>query len=240
MKRLATNCMMVLGLLLLPIDAQADSIVVGFTNITNDSGIAADIAGQLRLTIYDASEAFSEFGVSILGGQVLFAYTNAVGIASSISEIYIDDGTVVSFDRIINNLGGYTLFTGPGAHPGNLPGGQGLTPPFVATQIFSADAQGNPIVGVDSAADIVGVVYTVNGGLDGLEAALADGSLRVGLHLRSIGSEGDSDSFVDTVPEPSLIILLGIGFGVLGLPLRRRSTRSCQVERDRYRRHSSK
>lgn len=78
---------------------------------------------------------------------------------------------------------------------------------IVATSAFAADAQGNPTRGIDTAADILGVSYTTTAGLSGITDAIADGSLRVGLHVRAIGVLGGSDGYVKTggpaeVPEP--------------------------------------
>ena len=109
---------------------------------------------------------------------------------------------------IFNSLGGSTDFAN-GANPSNLPGGETVTPPFEATQIFSADAQGNPSKGVDSSIDIVGLAFELLAGkdIDDVIAALDSGELRIGLHVRAIGP--DSDSFVNgsQIPEPTTAAL---------------------------------
>jgi len=191
------------------VSAQAATIDVSFIRITANAG--EDVASQFTATIYDDTEANSTFSTSLTSGQILMAFTNAVGTDSAISEIYIDDGTIFGQDSVLNSLGGFTQFTGGGANPGNLPNGGSLTPAFVATSAFSADAQGNPSRGVDTNSDILGVVYDLLPGLDltDVQAALDDGTLRIGMHVRSIGAGGESDSFVN--PEPASLALMCIG-----------------------------
>ena len=197
------------------------SIQVGFSRITNNATV--DVADQLGLEIMDNEEANAAYGLALTDNQALFLFTNNVGIDSSISEIYIDDGVIVGQYAVHNSLGGYTDFTGGGANPGDLPGGNDIG--FEAIHSFSADAQGNPELGVDSSADVLGIVYSVTtDDLDGIQSALHTGVLRVGLHVVSInGSEDASDGFVNDdpgapgetpggpIPEPgSLIVFSGL------------------------------
>ncbi len=228
MKRTSPLLALALAAWLIPQVAQAGLITVGFQKVTNNN--VEDLSAQLGLTVYDAAMANGEFGLALSGNEVLFAYTNAVGIASSIAEVYIDDGTVVSLLQVENSLGGFTDFAGGSASPGNLPGWDLLDPPFAADEGSSADVDsGSPINGVDQTADILGVSYGTSGGLAGITSAILDGSLRVGLHIRSIGIAGGGDSYLNTggptvvhvtvVPEPSSLILFAttaaclVGFG---------------------------
>lgn len=197
--------------------AHADTIDVSFIRITSNA--SENVASQFTATIYDNIEANSTYSTSLTSDQILITFTNAVGTDSSISEIYIDDGTIVGQSAVLNSLGGFTQFTGGGASPVNLPGGNTLVPAFVATSIFSADAQGNPSRGVDTSTDILGIAYTLFPGLDlaDVQAALYDGSLRIGVHVRSIGAGGQSDAFVN--PEPATFAIMSLGGFVM---LRRR------------------
>lgn len=207
--------LVVLALLLVPMMAQATMINVGFQRITNNN--IENIGSQLGLVIYDPEQS----PVTIGGGQVLFAFTNNVGISSNVSEVYIDDGTIVGLFEVKNSIGGFTNFVGSAVTPGNLPGGNTVSPPFVADGLFSADVvSGPPANGINEAADILGIVYNVDSGISGIQDALADGSLRIGLHVRSIGTAGGSDSYINTpsaVSEPGTLMLLGPGLICIGL-----------------------
>jgi hypothetical protein len=185
--------------------ARASVVNLAFTRITNNA--SQNVASQFNC-------AMSDFSAT----QVDFKFTNAVGIASSISEIYFDDGPFLQSAPGLTQFG--CSFTGGGANPGNLPGGENLTPAFEATEVFSADAQGNPSLGIDTSADYLVMRFTLVSGqtFNDVLAALNSGALRIGLHVRAIGN-GDSDSFVNSalvVPLPpaattGLASLIGIG-----------------------------
>ena len=192
---------------------------VSFARITNNN--AENVANQLSLEILDSAMASSMYSATIAADELLFVFRNDGLIDSAISEVFIDDGTIVGQSTILNSLIGSTDFTGGGANPGNLPAGNTVNPEFIATQSFSADAQGNPSKGVNPN-EALGIAYEVTGGFNGVVNALSDGTLRVGMHLRSIGAAGDSDSFVNTggtnpVPEPSSFVIWSVlGFGLFG------------------------
>ena len=198
------------ALLLAGAHASAADLTYGFNRITNNN--TENVASQLSITMWDAAGANAAYSsLALDGDQLLFTVQNNVGIASSVSEVYFDDG-LLGPSAVLNSLGGGTNFTGGSANPGNLPSGKNASPPFVATQAFSADAvSGNPSNGVDASDDILGIVLGLGSFTDfnAVAAAVSDGSLRFGLHVRSIGVAGGSDSFVNEVPIPAAIWLFG-------------------------------
>jgi hypothetical protein len=205
--------------------------VYNFGNITFNG--AQNVASQFSVEVIAPGDP-NDVGTAlqlVQTGQVGFLFKNTAVIGSSISELYFDDGTLLDQALIVNstNINNGTSFTGPGANPSNLPGGNTLSPAFVATQGFSADAVGNPSRGVDTAFDFVKIVFNMqdnpsNPGFKysygdvinaiqlGLTSPSTVGSLRIGMHVRSIGAQGNSDSFV-AVPLPASAWM---GLGLLG------------------------
>lgn len=200
----------------------AASVELAFTRITNNN--VEDVASQLSVTIYDSVDALMDRGVTIAADQVLFTVENHVdgGIASNIAEFYIDDGTIVSGPTVLNSLGGgtgnFTDFVGGTATPEKLPGRNNVSPAFDASSSFSADVDNGPAQnGVNTGSDVLGLVYNFSGNFQDIIVALnlptsdpnyTTDSLRVGLHVRSIGVAEDSDSFVNNPPNgPPLVVI---------------------------------
>lgn len=193
--------------------AKSDAgMIYSFTRITNNA--ANNVASQLQLEVSD-----------IGGGQVNFTIRNLGPTASSIAQIYFDDGTLLGIASIINGSG--TDFS-QGANPSDLPGGNTLSPPFVATQTFNTSADNpapakgiNPgenvqiIFNLQPGTTFADTIAALNRGDDGI-AGTHD--LRVGLHVISIGTQ--SDSFVtgsgNPVPAPPSVLMLGMGALCLG------------------------
>jgi hypothetical protein len=191
-----------LALLFAAFNASASSVTYDFVKLTNNN--VEDISGQLSITLWDSSGANSTYGAAgtnTLGGDlsasdVLFTVENNVGISSNVAEVYFDDG-LLGPSVVRNSLGGFTDFSGGGANPGNLPGGNNANPDFVATQDFSADVdEGNPSHGINASGDILGIVLGLGSFADfaAVAAAVDSGALRFGLHIRSIGVADESDS----------------------------------------------
>lgn len=197
--------------------AQASSIDIFFGRITNNN--VQNPGSQFKAVLSD---------VSGQPNKVTFTFTNNVGIASSISEIYYDDRAplqLLTLQTPLTQVG--CNFTPGGANPGNLPGGNVLSPAFNAVQAFSADAQGNPSEGIDTAADSLTMTFTLQGGASFATVvnAISNGTLRIGLHVRAIGTQGGSDSFVNGnfVPVPPAAMAGGaLMAGLLGIGAIRR------------------
>lgn len=187
----------------------AAPVPITFTRITNNS--PTDVASQF-LAVADEGA----------GGTVTFTFTNTAVIPSNIANIYFDDDNLLSFNQFVTQTG--TSFS-QGGSPGNVPGGNSISPAFDATTALNVSADpGPPANGIDTATDVLTVRYNLLGGATfaDLTDALNSGDLRLGLHVRSIGEEGESDSFVSGViiPLPTTAGLAGLGLA--GLALRRR------------------
>ncbi|HEY3242744.1 MAG TPA: hypothetical protein VGM03_05265 [Phycisphaerae bacterium] len=181
---------------------QAPAVQYTFFNITNNGN--TNVGGQLLVD------------VTANGSQVDFKFTNNVGVASSITDIYFDDGTLLGIASI-SGSGPGVAFMQP-ATPAELPGANGADPDFVTTDMFSADSDSPPAPnGVNSSSEWVTITFDLQGGQvfgDTIDA-LASGELRIGLHVQAIGTTGGSDSYVnDPTPVP---VPAAAGLGALGL-----------------------
>ncbi len=210
MKMKKTLLVLVAALCLVISVTPAYSAQFTFVNISNNSGIASSVASQLLVDVIDS------------GANVDFKFTNAVGTASSITDIYFDQ-VLALFTGIssISDSGAGVAFASP-ASPADLP--EGGTIGFTAD--FSADSDSPPSPnGVDAASEWVTISLALGSGTYAdIINALNSGALRVGLHVQAIGINEDSDAFVNTpVPEPGFYGLLSLGLGGLYL-LRRRKT----------------
>jgi len=193
--------------------APSAALSLGFDCITGN--VAGDCAiGEAQLTM-DVTDPG--------GGKIAFTFRNAGPAASSITDVYWDDDALLTI-LSITNTPGLVEFTAL-ASPGNLPGGNEASPPFVTSADLSADSDppAQPL-GVNPGEQLV-VTFTLLPGKSYADAiaGLADGSLRVGIHVQGYQADG-SESFVNTpVPEPGTLTLVGAGLFVLGAVRRRRS-----------------
>lgn len=257
-QRLASWARFVAGAVLLG-SLMASSASAGqsysFQNITNNGN--ADVSGQvsmLVLTPTDATDLMTYgYGGGIAANQVVFVFFNDVGVASSITQIYWQDGENTSpvtpsalttfVDRVNGNVN-YQNSVGTG----NLPGGNSLNPQFDGTfEIRPNNPQ--PANGINASGDYLSVRFNANVDANAVIAALnnwnydpslavanrwsiddtTSATLRVGFHVQSIGTSAGSDGYVNiptAVPEPGTLALAGIGLGAAGLVCfrRRRAT----------------
>jgi hypothetical protein len=197
---------LVLAFVLLSPASRAWADLYTFDRITSNSGV--DVAAQLFVNVTNPG-----------GGQVDFKFTNAVGLAASITQIYFDDdaGVLGSIDSLSETLG--VSFSINGA-PSDLPSGDTIS--FAATHWATADA---PVShnGIDSSIESLVIRFDLVAlkSFTDVIAALDNGTLRIGLHVQALPDD-ESDSFVNNgriVPSPSAAIL-GL-LGLVSLTLRR-------------------
>jgi hypothetical protein len=190
--------------------APASAVTLGFDCITNN--LAGDCTiGEAQMTV-DVTDPGS--------GRIDFTFRNlSGGAASSITDVYWDDGTLLSIFSITNGPG---VDFAQGASPGDLPGGNNASPPFVTTAGFSADSEPPSQPNGVNPGQFVTVTFTLIGGQTFADAIqqLTDGRLRIGIHVQGYASDG-SESFVNNpVPEPGTLAL--VAGGLLALAIKRR------------------
>ena len=190
--------------------------------------------GAVQLADGAIGEAQLSVEIFDMGTQVDFVFANAGPLASSITDVYFDDGTLLGIASITNTptLVEFTQL----AAPPDLPGGNNLVPPFVTTTGFSADSDppAQPL-GVNPG-ESLGITFDLmpGGTIADIIDELADGTLRIGIHVQGYASSG-SEAFVNNgtvdpptdppgvIPAPGAILLASIGAGCVSW-LRRRRT----------------
>jgi len=155
--------------------------------------------------------------------RIDFKFTNTSAFTCVITDIYFDDGVLLGISGCDAGTQTTVKFK-QGASPKNLPDGGlvGFQTTEDPPQNFSADSesgQGGIIGNGVSPGEWVIIRYklkSANFNLSDVMADLATSRLRVGLHIQSFPQNASSASYVNVIPEPATMALLGLGaFGLL-------------------------
>ena len=142
------------------------------------------------------------------GNTVDFLFKNNVGVQSSICDIYFENSSLLQEPLTILNQSSGVAFSTP-ANPGDLPAGN--TVGFVTEGDLSADSD-SPVQpnGINASSESLTVRVALEGTSTFAQvvAAIADASLRIGLHVQGYAN-GASESFV--TPEAGELVLLAVG-----------------------------
>jgi hypothetical protein len=202
--------------------AQGASVTFGFTHIVEPGDGAQQLA--------DGATGEAQFSVVVSdspgSGKVSFKFLNTLSpnpaLADSgarIDGVYFDDGTLLGIASIVEGPG---VQFSQGASPSNLSGGNQLSPPFVTTADFSADAHPGAKNGVH-AGEWVEVIFNLTNGqqyadvLNAFTLGGATGGLRIGIKAQGF-SGGGSETFVNNGPPPGVPLPASVwtGLALLG------------------------
>ncbi|OHB58471.1 MAG: hypothetical protein A2Y07_03940 [Planctomycetes bacterium GWF2_50_10] len=200
-------CILVCALFVVPANA---SYIYSFEAITSNSIWRNDPGLIITMELFDVGS-----------NQVEFKFQNSSTIAGAIAQIYFEQGPLQSLASINWGSQKAVEFTS-GATPPNVPGSTAISTPFQV--IFSVGANKQPPKNGLSSGEWLTVTFNLAPGktfADVTSSINSQGGFRVGMHLVSL-PDGNSEGFVNTVPEPATLAVLALGSAVL-IPRRKKN-----------------
>jgi hypothetical protein len=183
---------------ILLIAAPAQAFQFGSNNITGNNATNA-LAGtqQLRIDVTAANGSDT-----LTSNQVLFKFSNIGTAASSITQIYFDNGTALKSVNSIFDSGAGVDFSQASGNL-NLPGGNSLTSKFVSDFGIKANtpvSQQGVNNGTAANSEWVSVLFDlgINKTLQSVIDEMRSGALRIGMHVQAFSdTNGGSEAFVN-------------------------------------------
>ena len=166
----------------------AQALQFNFNNITHNNAVNKS-TGERQLLV-DVTDSFGK--EDLASNNVLFKFSNVGPFASSMTQIYFDNSTVLKSTGTIVDSGAGVDFAAAGRM--NLPGGNtvNFSPDFGIKSTGAVSQNGvNP-------GEWVSVFFNLstNKTLKDVFNDLKSGSLRVGMHVQAFSNEG-SEAFVN-------------------------------------------
>jgi hypothetical protein len=192
----------------------ANAALYNFSCVTNNNpGNCAAIGGQISVNITNPS-----------GNSVLFAFSNAGPLASSIANVYWQSTQLVYGSPVIVGSGAGVSFATGGA-PASPPGVGSFTTNFRVSADSPAPSNGvNP-------GESLSVTLALDSGVTfgNYLTSLGNGTASLAMHVISIGQAANSESLVlvpptTVIPVPAALPLMLSGLIGLGWLARRRQS----------------
>jgi len=213
------------------LSTEARAAMYDFEVIPDTQGGNPVIGNQLSLVITEVVDQIDIGGV--LHNQALFTFNNAGPVPSTIAAVYFQDGELLKIAEIINTLDPDKVVFAEGGSPPVLPGGGSLpfpfTEPTAINWFMAAESKSGNWAGVDPT-ESLGIKFALQPSrafehvIDAIELGfttqIPGKTLRIGMHVISIGDNEYSQSYILT-PVPGAFLLGILGLGVAGLKLRR-------------------
>ena len=170
----------------------AQALQFNFNNITHNNAVN-ESTGERQLLV-DVTDSFGK--EDLASNNVLFKFSNVGPFASSMTQIYFDNSTVLKSTGTIVDSGAGVDFAAASGRM-NLPGGNtvNFSPDFAIKSTGAVSQNGvNP-------GEWVSVFFNLstNKTLKDVFNDLKSGSLRVGMHVQAFSNEG-SEAFVNNNP----------------------------------------